>query len=407
MDRPDRLLIASAPGERWLIGLAGDRLATVDPERHRRPDRVGEVHCARVATVAHGLAGAFVTLADGTSAFLPAEEADPAREDGGPIRPIEALVREGGAIVVRIVRAAMGGKGPRVSARGTGADRAAAEATVGAPRLLRPAPPRALSLLDEQPQVERILCDDGEQVRALRAARPDLADRIALHGGAQPLLTATLEAEIEALADPLVALGDGARLLIHATPAATLIDIDLAAGAGPRPAADRRRHANRRALGEIARQVVLRRLGGVILVDPAGLSPRRGAREALVREAQAACAGDPLGLRVLGVTRSGLLELVRPRVRPPLDELLGERVSAFRPSPETSALAALRALWRECLARPSARLRIRAGRDVAGAIDADEEAAAFVAARAGRAPEIVLDPGLAAGSWLVETAGDD
>lgn len=407
MDRPERLLIASAPGERWLLGLAGDRLVTVDVERFRRPDRVGEVHCARVTTVAHGLGGAFVALGDGVSAFLPAEEADPARDEGGPIRPIDALVREGSAIVVRVVRAAMGGKGPRVSTRGIGSTSMRAGANGGAPRLLRPAPPRALTLLEEQPQIGHILCDDGEQVSALRAARPDLAGRITLHAGAEPLLSSAYEAEIASLADPVVSLGDGARLLIHSTPAATLIDIDLAAGAGRRVAAERRKEANRRALSEIARQIVLRRLGGVILIDPAGLSSRRGAREALVREAQSACAGDPLGLRVLGLTRAGLLELVRPRIRPPIDELIGQRLFTIRPSLETSALAALRALWRESLAKPTQRCRIRVGRDLAGAIRAEEEAAAFITARTGRAPEIVLDDGLAAGSWIVETARDD
>lgn len=197
MARLDRLLIACGPGERRLVGLAGERVVAFAIERLDHPDRVGEVHLARVASVVPGLAGGFVVLADGVQAFLPAEEADAAREDGAAVRPIGTLLREGEAIVVRVVRAAIGGKGPRVTARVEPSLREAA-ASRTAPALLRAAPPLAAQWLAEGTTPARIEVDEVDHALALRTAAPALAERIALHRGPAPLLDETVEAELAA-----------------------------------------------------------------------------------------------------------------------------------------------------------------------------------------------------------------
>ncbi|MCS6921762.1 MAG: ribonuclease E/G [Elioraea sp.] len=403
MDRARRLLIASPPGERWLLGFASERLVRVEIERLRAPDRVGEVHAARVTAIARGLAGAFVALGDGTEAFLPAEEADPARPEGGPIRPIEACVREGELVVVRVVRAAMGGKGLRVSRRTVPA---APTPPPPGPRLIAAAPARAVTLLSEEPEVAEVLCDNPALIPTLRAARPDLGERIQLHRGPAPLLDAALEAEVETLTEPRVVLADGLTLQVTIAPGATVIDVDLAGGSDRMAAGRRREAANRRAIAEAARQIVLRNLGGVILLDPAGLSSRRGAREALARGMAQALAGDPLGARVLGLSRAGLVEIVRPRVRPPLAEVLGTVDIAFRPSATTAALRALRALWRESLARPAARLRLHVGRMVGEALAQEQEAIANTEARTGQAVCWRVDPALVPLAWSIEDGGD-
>lgn len=404
MDRARRLLIASPPGERWLLGLAGERLVRVEIERLRAPDRVGEVHAARVTAIARGLAGAFVALGDGAEAFLPAEEADPARPEGGPIRPIETCVREGELVVVRVMRAATGGKGLRVSRRGV--ESAVTSSPPTAPGLIAAAPARAISLLAEEPEVAEVLCDDAALIPLLRAARPDLGARIRLLSGPAPLLDAAREGDVEALTEPTVVLADGLTLQVTMAPGATVIDVDLAGGSDRTAASRRREAANRIAIAEAARQIVLRNLGGVILLDPAGLWSRRGAREALARAMAQALDGDPLGARVLGVSRAGLVEIVRPRVRPPLAEVLGTVDIAFRPSATTVALRALRALWRESLARPAARLRLRIGRMVGEALAQEREAIAAAEARTGRAVSWHVDPTLAPLAWSTEDASD-
>lgn len=401
MARLERLLIACGPGERRLVGLAGGRVAAYGIERDRHPDRLGEVHRARVTAVVPGLAGAFVALGGGGEAFLPAEEADPDRSDGAPVRPIGTLLRAGEAVVVRIVRAAMGGKGPRVTTRVGPEWRQ--QAGGPAPALLRPAPPLAVQWLAAAVPPE-ILTDDADTALALRAALPALAGRIGLHRGPAPLLDAALEAELAALAEPVLAIGPGLVLRFAITPALTAIDVDLAGGAGREPAGERRAAANARALAEIARQVVLRNLSGVIAIDLAGLGPSRRGRAALEAAARAAFAADPLGARVLGFSRAGLLEVVRPRLRPPLAEVLGTVAPRFDPSPTTLALKALRALWQAARTGGIVLPRLRAAPAVAEAAAAEAEALAFLAARLGRAPVLVPDPALAPAGWTVEDA---
>lgn len=404
MARVERLLIACGPGERRLVGLAGERIVAFAIERLGHPDRVGEVHRARVVSVVPGLAGAFVALADGVQAFLPAEEADPGREDGAAVRPVGALLREGEAVVVRVVRAAMGGKGPRVTARVAPALRDGVRPPA-APALMRAAPPRAVQWLTEVAPPAEVVVDDVDHALALRAAMPPLAGRIAVHRSPAPLLDEVIEAELAALAEPAVEIGPGLRLRIAITPALTAIDVDVSGGTGREAARRRRDTANRTALAEIARQVVLRNLSGVIAIDLAGLPGARGAREALRQAAEAAFADDPLTPRVLGFSRAGLLEVVRPRIRPPLAEVLGTPVCTVRPSAVTAALTALRALWREAEARRGRPPGLRAAPAVIDAARGEAEALAFVAARLGRPPDLLADPALAPLGWSVEDAG--
>ena len=94
---------------------------------------------------------------------------------------------------------------------------------------------------------------------------------------------------------------------------------------------------NRAVLPALARQIRLRNLSGAILVDFAGLPARR--RAALAPALHAALAEDPLRPRLLGFTALGLAEIVRPRVHPPLHELLA--------GPHAAGLAALRRIATE------------------------------------------------------------
>ena len=92
------------------------------------------------------------------------------------------------------------------------------------------------------------------------------------------------------------------------------------ATAGREPKAAMQEAANRAALPELVRQIRLRNLSGAILVDLAGLSLRR--RAALAEPLRAALATDPVGPRLLGFTAGGLAEIQRPRLHPPLHEML-------------------------------------------------------------------------------------
>ena len=91
---------------------------------------------------------------------------------------------------------------------------------------------------------------------------------------------------------------------------------------------------------------------------------------------------------MLGFTALGLAEIVRPRVHPPLHELLA--------GPLASGLAALRRLAREAAARPASAPALRAAPAVVAALHEDGAALADLARRTGRPLILCSDPALAA-----------
>ena len=362
-----RLLASAGPGEVRVAAADADGLHDYAIWRPGAPDGVGDVHRGRVTARVPALAGAFVALAGGEG-FLP----DSA---GG------AEAGEGQILAVRITRAAQGGKGPRLAAA------ADVEAGRGAPALLARGPDAVRRLAALHPTAP-VLADDAALVAALRPALG--AARVSLTGRAFDEET---EAEVAALAEPQCDLPGGLRLGIYPTPALTALDVDLAAAAGVRGGKGAVHiEKNRAALPQIARQIRLRNLSGAIVLDLAGLSPRR--RAALAPDLAAALGSDPLRPRFLGFSALGLAEILRPRVHPPLHELLA--------GPEAAGLAALRHLAREIAVRPGRAPVLAASPAVVAALQRDQEAMADLARRAGRPLMLRPDPTLVPLGWRIE-----
>jgi Ribonuclease G/E len=374
--------VSVSPGERRAAVLRDGRLHLAALWRPARPDGVGDLHRARVTAVSRAMSGAFLLMGDGSTGFLPEGEAAEAR------RPVGAAVSEGVILPVRITRAPQGGKGPRVTARLSEAEHAAAAGEGVA--LVRRGPDPALrlaALFRGAP----VVVDGAAEAARLRGALG--AGRVALERGGA--FNDALEAEFEALLGPEAPLPGGGRLLVHPTPALTAIDVDAGAGAAGDAAAPAR--LNEAAVAEAARQIRLRELAGAILLDLAGLSPRR--RAALAEPLAAALAEDPLRPRLLGLTRLGLFEIQRRRVHPPLHEVAG-----LPPSPLTHGLAALRRAMREAAARPGRPLALRAAPAVIAAIAALPGALEEYAAGAGSALATLPDRDLVPGREIVEEA---
>ncbi len=349
----------ASPGERRLALTGPGGLEHYQIWRPGQRFQPGELHQARVAAIVPAMAGRFVTL-DGAEAFLPDTETE-----GAP--------GIGAWLTVRILRAPQGGKGPRVTAR-------VPQQPIDRLGLLEPAP---------GPLAELAALHPGAPIQV--ASHALLAQFAAAYPGrltrADP--DPDLLDETEALETPETTLPGGLRATITPTPALTAIDLDMAAataGRAPKPAAQFA--ANRAALPALARQIRLRNLSGAILIDFAGLPARR--RSALGPDLDAALAADPLRPRLLGFTRLGLAEIVRPRRYPPLHELLA--------GPHAAALAALR----EATRRAPAALTLRAAPAVIAALDGDplarEEAAHHTGSLTLRA-----DPTLGACTWMLET----
>jgi Ribonuclease G/E len=369
--------VAVSPGERRVALLRDGRLDLAAVERPARPDGVGDLHRARVTAISKPMSGAFLLLADGATAFLPESEA-----------PDRRALHEGAILPTRLTRAAQGGKGPRATAR-LGSEELALAAGDGV-ALLRRGPDAVLRFAARAPDAPVVTDDAAEAARLKRV----LGERVRLdRAGA---FDDALEAEFDMLAGPEVPLPGGGRLRIHPTPALTAIDVDAGGHAGGSDAEAQLR-LNRLAVSEAARQIRLRELAGAILLDLAGLSVKR--REALAAPLAAALEQDPLKPRLLGLTRLGLFEIQRPRIHPPLHEVLGQP-----PTPLTHGLAALRRAAREAAATPGRAFRLRAAPAVVVALEAMPEALADYAVGAGRALQLLPDAMIVPGRDVLEEA---
>ena len=185
----------------------------------------------------------------------------------------------------------------------------------------------------------------------------------------------TTEAAVEALALQDAALPGGAQMTIVPTPALVAIDVDLSSGVSGRGSkALTHMDANTAILPALARAIRLRNLGGAIIVDLAGLSPRR--RAALGPAFAAAVADDPVRTRFLGFSALGLAELLRDKIHPPLHELLA--------GPHARGLEALRTLARQIAADPRTPPELTCPPNVADALQHDAAALADLARLAGR-----------------------
>lgn len=356
--------VASSPGEAQVAVVDDDRLLDFALWRFGSPDGVGDIHRGRVIALVPTMAGAFVALAD-AEGFLP---------DSEGAKGLTA----GTILTVRVTRAAQGSKGPRLTAR---VDKATADGPVG---LVQRGPDPVHRLAAYYPEAAIVVDNAGV------AAGLQLGDRVSVASG---VFTDDVAEAIDALSHPVVTLAIGARISIWPTPALVAIDVD-GGGALVGTGNARLRHEalNRAVVPAVAQQIRLRNLSGGIVVDLAGLSPRK--RAALAPDFIAALAKDPLNPKFLGFTALGLAEIVRSRVHPPLHEL--------QAGPLAAGFAALQAVLAAFGQDPRGLPAIRAHPAVVSALQADRAALPDFAHRTGRQVTLRSDPSLPATVWVLE-----
>ncbi|GAB4148317.1 MAG: hypothetical protein Tsb0016_19210 [Sphingomonadales bacterium] len=219
-----------------------------------------------------------------------------------------------------------------------------------APGLALAAPtPLARLLCDHAPSgLTRILVEGAgllAQARQLaRAHYPELEPLIAAapHDGAL-MRDHGVDDELDAIAAGTIDLGAGAFLRIEATDALTAIDVNSGPAAPGRDHQAMAMAVNSQAAREIARQLRLQDIGGLVVVDFLDLHGR-GARQALEAAFDEAAAADPVGWQRGKLTAFGIMEIIRARHGPSLAQKL-----LARPRPQLRADARLLALLRQAL----------------------------------------------------------
>ncbi len=241
----------------------------------------------------------------------------------------------------------------------------------------------------------------AEATRYCERVFPDLVPRLEPHDEPTSVFDLhDVEGQIAAALAPRVDLPSGAAIYIEELEALTAVDVDTGGQTGRSGAAETIFETNLEAATEIARQLRLRNIGGLIVIDFVRMDApeyRRGVLEAL----RDACAADPVPVRVVGMSRVGLTEVTRRRTRDSLAAVLTEPCAACDgsgrlQSAETVALGALRALLREARARPEAALGLVTAPAVAEALGGTlRQALAEAESALGRRVDVRSDPGFA------------
>jgi ribonuclease G len=212
--------------------------------------------------------------------------------------------------------------------------------------------------------LDRILLDDrsalAEAKRWLQDFAPELADRVEAVVSMPPLFAAEgVDEAFEAALMRIVPLKHGGSLVIEPTAALTAIDVNTGGRGGRQGRAIL--ETNLAAAAEVARQIRLRNLGGLIAVDFVRMREREHRDQVL--EALREALGEAVPEAQLGgFTRFGLVEIVRPRDRAALHEAMcaPSPDGGWRRSAETVALKALRQALATAAEHPGRPLILRA-----------------------------------------------
>jgi ribonuclease G len=177
-------------------------------------------------------------------------------------------------------------------------------------------------------ETDRVVVDSRETfVRMQEFARdytPVLTERLQLHTGDRPLFDLHgVEDEIEKALSRRVDLKSGGYLIVDQTEAMTTIDVNTGGFVGGRNFDDTIFKTNLEAAQVIARQLRLRNLGGIIVIDFIDMElPDH--RAAVLAELNRALERDRTRLTVNGFTQLGLVEMTRKRTRESLAHILCE-----------------------------------------------------------------------------------
>ncbi len=217
-----------------------------------------------------------------------------------------------------------------------------------------------------RPDIEEVVIDDPtvyENVLShIKTTRPDFLNRIKLYQDPIPLFNRyQIESQIESAFRRRVQLRSGGELVIDHTEALVSIDINSARSTKGGDIEETAYHTNLEASDEIARQLRLRDLGGLIVIDFIDMMSVNNQRmvENRLREAVSM---DRARIQIGRISRFGLLEMSRQRLRP----VLGESSRTTCPkcegqgtirSVEALALIVLRVIEEDALKESTAEVR--------------------------------------------------
>ena len=177
-----------------------------------------------------------------------------------------------------------------------------------------------------KPQVEKIRIDDRricEEVKQFSSEFiPEIVDCIELYEGERPLFDLYgVDDEIERALSRTVKLKSGGNLVIDQNEAMITVDVNTGAFLGSRNQEETLFKTNLEAAKAIARQLKVRNLGGIIILDFIDMSDEEHRRQVL-RTLSKALEKDPARTKIIMMSELGLVEMTRKRSRESLEQIL-------------------------------------------------------------------------------------
>ena len=216
--------------------------------------------------------------------------------------------------------------------------------------------------------IEQILIEGDEGYKTaktfMKTMIPSHAARVQAYRDRIPLFARyQIESQLDSMYSPELQLKSGGYLVIDPTEALVAIDVNSGRATKERTIEETALKTNLEAAEEVARQLRLRDLAGLIVIDFIDMDENRNQR-AVERKLKEAMRVDRARIRMGRISPFGLMELSRQRLRPSLVEASMERCTncggtGVTRSVESSAVHALRAIEEEGLQGRSAEILLR------------------------------------------------
>src|SRR5690606_9771958 len=212
------------------------------------------------------------------------------------------------------------------------------------------------------PSLTRILIDHEQTYRRVRdfvdEFVPEFADRVQLYQEPRPLFERYgIEEELTRALLKRVPLKSGGYLVIEQTEAMITIDVNTGGFLGASNLEDTVFRTNLEAAQAIPRQLRLRNLGGIIVIDFIDMEDEEHRRQVL-RALEKACEADPARIRLDGFSSLGLVQMSRKRTRESLAQQVCEPCAecdglGLVKTPQTTCIEVFRAILQDARARCS------------------------------------------------------
>ncbi len=201
-------------------------------------------------------------------------------------------------------------------------------ASTEAPALLYEEPDLTLRAIRDMftPNVKWFIIDSKEEYERAKAFTerfmPELASKVKLHTEDVPLFdTRGIEVELEKALSRTVYLPSGGYIVIDQMEALTAIDVNTGRYIGRRSSDETILRTNLEATREIVRQLKLRNIGGIIIIDFIDMA-RQADREKVYRTLREELGEDRARTNILKISELGIVEMTRKRIRESLQQSL-------------------------------------------------------------------------------------